>query len=113
MAGGDHVAEVFVEDRASLSLRLEDGKIEEAVSGVDRGGSVRVIRGLSTRFGYVDSVEESSLLALAGELSRSQPGTGATEAPTVLEGARCDPQPLLVGAASRRATVHPPASALR
>jgi TldD protein len=64
-------AEVFVEDRVSLSLRLEDGKIEEAVSGVDRGGSVRVIRGLSTEFGYVDAVDEASLLGLARELSRS------------------------------------------
>ncbi len=75
--GGAQRAEVFVEDRVSLSLRLEDGKIEEAVSGVDRGGSVRVIRGLSTEFGYVDAVDEPSLLGLARELARSQPkGTG-------------------------------------
>ena len=47
--GGGRRAEVFVEDRSSLSLRLEDGKIEDAVSGVDRGASVRVIRGLSHR----------------------------------------------------------------
>ena len=67
--GGGGRAEVFVEDRSSLSLRLEDGKIEDAVSGVDRGASVRVIRGLRTEFGYVDSVDEGPLLRLAGELS--------------------------------------------
>jgi TldD protein len=72
MRGGGQRAEVFVEDRVSLSLRLEDGNIEEAVSGVDRGGSVRVIRGLSTEFGYVDAVDEPSLLGLAGELARSR-----------------------------------------
>ncbi len=60
-----------MEDRASLSLRLEDGKIENVVSGVDRGGSVRVIRGVSTVFGYVDAVDEGSLLGLAQETCRS------------------------------------------
>jgi TldD protein len=74
IGGGGPRAEVFVEDRSSLSLRLEDGKIEDAVSGVDRGGSVRVIRGLSTEFGYVDSVDEASLLGLARELARSRSG---------------------------------------
>ncbi|MFH0917159.1 MAG: TldD/PmbA family protein [bacterium] len=71
--GGD-MAELFVEERHSLSLRLEDGKIEDAVSGTDRGGSVRLIQGLSTVFGYVDAVDEVSLRALAGELSRSRTG---------------------------------------
>lgn len=82
MRGGGQRAEIFVEDRVSLSLRLEDGKIEEAVSGVDRGGSVRVIRGLSTEFGYVDAVDEPSLLGLAQELARSRfdGGTAARDA---------------------------------
>jgi TldD protein len=71
--GGD-MAELFVEERHSLSLRLEDGKIESAVSGTDRGGSVRVIRGLSTVFGYVDAVDEDALLNLAGELCRARSG---------------------------------------
>ena len=85
--GGGHRAEVFVEDRTSLSLRLEDGKIEDALSGVDRGGSVRVIRGLSTEFGYVDAVDEGSLLRLAEELSRSGSGAGATARGATDEGA--------------------------
>jgi len=73
LRGGD-MAELFVEDRHSLSLRLEDGRIEHAVSGTDRGGSIRVVRGLSTAFGYVDSVDEAALLELADELSRSRDG---------------------------------------
>jgi TldD protein len=71
--GGD-MAELFVEERHSLSLRLEDGKIEDAVSGVDRGGSVRLVRGLSSVFGYVDAVDEDSLCGLARELSRPRSG---------------------------------------
>jgi TldD protein len=43
--GGDF-AEVFAEDRSSLSLRLDDGKVEEVSSGVDLGASIRVVKGL-------------------------------------------------------------------
>ena len=70
----------------SLSLRLEDGKIEDAVSGVDRGGSVRVIRGLSTEFGYVDAVDEPSLLRPCRRTGRGRaPMRPASAAP------RCTP----------------------
>lgn len=85
LRGGGGRAEVFVEDRSSFSLRLEDGKIEDALSGVDRGGSVRVIRGLSTEFGYVDAVDEASLLRLAGELSRSGAGNAAAPTSTTID----------------------------
>lgn len=74
LRGGGDAAELFVEQRHSLSLRLEDGRIESAVSGSDLGGSIRVMRGLSTVFGYVDSVDERAFLRLAGELSRSRGG---------------------------------------
>jgi TldD protein len=69
--GGD-MADMFVEERHSLSIRLEDRKIENAMSGSDRGGSMRVSTGGSTVFGYVDAVDEMSLLTLANELSRSR-----------------------------------------
>jgi TldD protein len=79
-ARGGKRSEVFLEDRSSLSLRLEDGKIEDAVSGVDRGASIRVIKGLSTEFGYVDAVDEASLTRLAEELA----GPAASGAPAVV-----------------------------
>jgi TldD protein len=81
--GGDS-AELYVEERRSLALRLEDGKIEDALSGVDRGGSVRLIRGLSTAFGYVDAIDEGSLLSVAAELSRSQTGSSGKAATLAL-----------------------------
>jgi TldD protein len=108
IGGGGQRAEVFVEDRTSLSLRLEDGTIEEAVSGVDRGGSVRIIRGLTTDFGYVDAVDEAALLKLAGELSRS--GSGTKGAPKPLLGGPPPAGGLSVpGAGSRQsaAVAHP------
>src|SRR5680860_717705 len=42
--GGDF-AELFAEDRRSLSLRLEDRQVEEVCTGVDRGASLRLIQG--------------------------------------------------------------------
>lgn len=71
--GGDS-AEVFAEERRSLSMRLEDGRVENVVSGTDRGSSLRLLSGASTAFGYVDSLEEAALLNLADEISHSRSG---------------------------------------
>ena len=86
LARGGDLAEIFAESKHSLSMHLEDSKIENVVSGTDRGASIRVIRGLSTAFGYVESLEEESLFILADKLSCSQeglPGEVSTLEPTV------------------------------
>ena len=41
--GGDF-AEVFAEDRRSASARLDDAKVEEFVSGRERGAGIRVVQ---------------------------------------------------------------------
>ena len=46
--GGD-VAEVFVEERSSTSVRLDDGRVEELTTGLDRGAGVRVLPGHDLR----------------------------------------------------------------
>ena len=81
--GGDF-AEIFAEDRSSLSLRLEDGKVEEVSSGVDLGASIRVVKGPTTSFGYTDSLDEVALLALADRLSSSLSGAMVAPAPYVV-----------------------------
>lgn len=107
--GGD-LAEVFAEERHSLSMRLEDGKIENVVSGTDRGASLRVVRGLATAFGYVESLEEAGLLSLAEQLSRSQ--TGAASEPSELDSPPTRPRfwvrkdPASVGAEEKAALLH-------
>jgi len=78
--GGDF-AEIFAEDRSSLSLRLEDGKVEEVSSGVDLGASIRVVKGPTTSFGYADSLDEVALVALADRLSSSLSGAMVPPAP--------------------------------
>ncbi len=56
-------------------MRLEDGKVENVVTGSDLGSAIRLIAGTSTVFGHVDAVDEPSVSALAAELSLSGSGT--------------------------------------
>ena len=61
--GGDF-AEVFVEERSSTSVRLDDGKVEELTTGLDRGAGVRVMQG--TSYGYAFSNRLDRGLAARG-----------------------------------------------
>jgi len=75
--GGDF-AELFAEDRRSLSLRLEDRQVEEVCTGVDRGASLRLIQGKTTYFGYTESLDVAAIEALADRLSAAGEGNEGT-----------------------------------
>ena len=62
--GGDF-AEVFVEDRESLGLRLEDGRIEQTSGGREVGAAVRLLSGERTYYAYSDAIDEAGLTAAA------------------------------------------------
>ena len=62
--GGDF-AEVFIEDRDSLGLRLEDGRIEQTSGGRETGAAVRLLTGERTYYAYSDAVDEAGLTAAA------------------------------------------------
>src|SRR5438094_2825089 len=62
--GGDF-AEVFVEDRRSSSAHLDDGKVEELTSGVDRGAGIRVVVGETTGFAHTADLSENGLRTVA------------------------------------------------
>ena len=62
--GGDF-AEVFVEDRETLGLRLEDGRIEQTSGGRETGAAVRLLSGERTYYAYSDAVDEAGLTAAA------------------------------------------------
>jgi TldD protein len=62
--GGDF-AEVFVEDRRSSSARLDDGRIEDLTSGLDRGAGIRVVRGETTGFAHTADLTDAGLTAAA------------------------------------------------
>jgi TldD protein len=58
--GGDF-AEVFVEDRTSAGISLDDGKVEELSSGHDRGAGIRVVVGETTGFAHTADLSEAGL----------------------------------------------------
>ena len=66
--GGD-LAELYAEDRRGFSLTLDDRRVESPLSGRARGASVRVVRGDSSYFGWVDGLAEEGLLRVAGSVA--------------------------------------------
>ena len=62
---GGSFAEVFVEEKSSTSIRLDDGKVEELTTGLDRGAGVRVCRGTSYGYAYSNRLDREALLAAA------------------------------------------------
>jgi TldD protein len=77
-ARGGSFAEIFVEERVSVSIRLDDGKVEELTSGLDRGAGVRVARGTSYGYAFSNRLDRDALLnaaeAAAAALVGDAPG---------------------------------------
>jgi len=80
---GGSFAEVFVEERSSTSIRLDDGKVEELTTGADRGAGVRVALGTSYGYAYSNRLDEGSLMRAAEAASAALPDAGG--AGTVLD----------------------------
>jgi len=75
--GGDF-AEVFVEDRRSSNGRFDDGRIEELVSGRDRGAGLRVVRGDTTGFAHTADLTPEGLRLAADAAAGAARGSGGT-----------------------------------
>jgi TldD protein len=73
---GGEFAEVFVEDRRSSSGRFDDGRIEELVSGRDRGAGLRVVRGDTTGFAHTADLTPEGLRQAAEAAAGAARGGG-------------------------------------
>ena len=62
---GGSFSEVFVEETTNTSIRLDDGKVEELTTGVDRGAGVRVAEGTSYGYAYSNRLDRDALLGAA------------------------------------------------
>ncbi|MEX2274114.1 MAG: TldD/PmbA family protein [Actinomycetota bacterium] len=77
---GGGFAEIFVEERTSTSIRLDDGKVEELTTGLDRGAGIRVGTPETTSFGFAHTnrLDRDALLeaaeAAAASLRAGTPG---------------------------------------
>src|SRR5438876_5942458 len=71
--GGDF-AEVFVEERSSTSIRLDDGRVEELTTGLDRGAGVRVAQGTSYGYAHSNKLDRDALLEAAAAASAALRG---------------------------------------
>src|SRR6266571_766438 len=65
LRSGGEFAEVFAEDKRSSSARLDDGRVEDLTSGLDRGAGIRVVRGETTGFAHTADLSEAGLTAAA------------------------------------------------
>lgn len=76
--GGD-LSEIYVEDRQSINLSLEDSKVEKTVRGVDRGAGVRIFYGNTATYAYTDDLSLESLLHTAREASSAARGSSKVQ----------------------------------
>ena len=88
LARGGDLAEVFAEERASTSLRLEDERVEDVSSGRDSGVGVRVLAGERASYAYTNVLEEPALLDAAGA---ARAGLDGTETEIVTDLRRVEP----------------------
>jgi TldD protein len=76
LRSGGEFAEVFAEDKRSSSARLDDGRVEELTSGLDRGAGIRVVRGETTGFAHTSDLSENGLRAAADAAAAAARGGG-------------------------------------
>jgi TldD protein len=88
LRSGGRLAEVYAEERGSTSIRLDDRKIEEASTGLDRGAGIRVLAGETTAYAYTNRLDREALLEAARSAGAAVSG-GSTM--TVLDFTRPDP----------------------
>jgi TldD protein len=91
LARGGDFAEVFVEDRDGLTLRLEDGRLEHVAGGRERGAGVRLLSGEHTYYAYTDVLDEASLGAAADAVAVALRGGASATPVTELGAARREP----------------------
>ena len=94
LSRGGEYGELFFEESRSLTVLMEDGRIERVVSGTDAGIGVRLLFRGKTYYAYTNDRSAESLLALSGDLSRYAEGGGvASTSPLGAGRERADRRP--------------------
>jgi TldD protein len=85
LAGGGDFAEVFIEDRRSTGISLDDGRVEEITTGRDRGAGIRVVVGDTTGFAHTADISLAGLAAAARAAAAVAKGGGGGVQTVALE----------------------------
>jgi TldD protein len=85
---GGEFGEVYVENRISRNILMEESKFKSAVFGISQGAGVRVISGDKTGYAYTDEITEEKLLRAAEVASFIAKGTQASKPVDIQEGTR-------------------------
>jgi len=101
LSRGGEYGELFYEEVRSLSVLLEDGKVERVLSGTDAGIGIRLIHRGKTFYAYTNEMETRALAALASDLSRYAEGGGAPVALPASPAAARSPSPVRVPPSTR------------
>lgn len=68
---GSDFAEIFMERTETTRIGCEAGQIERVISGREYGAGIRAVRDGLTAYGYTNSLDKESLLALAAQVARA------------------------------------------
>lgn len=85
---GGEFAEVFVEDRKTTGISLDDRRVEELTTGRDRGAGIRVVVGETTGFAHTADISPEGLLAAARAAAGVAHDGGGGVREVVLQGQR-------------------------
>ena len=70
LTGADY-AEIFIEDKTTYSINVENGKVETSAINTTYGAGVRLLNKYQSVYGYTNEVNEKSLTELIVSLSKS------------------------------------------
>ena len=68
--GGDY-AEIYIEEKVSQVVSIENGKVDASTIGKTYGAGLRILQGVNSVYGYTNDVTSKGLLELAHSLSNS------------------------------------------
>ena len=88
LARGGEFGEVYLENRISRTILLEEGRFKSAVFNLSRGAGVRVISGDKTGYAYTDEISEDKLLRAAEVAGMIAKGATTTTRAAVLQAGR-------------------------
>ena len=71
LSTGADFAEIFIEEKDSNSIVIDNGKVENSVIAKSYGAGIRLLKKLQSVYGYTNDVSKTGLTKLASSLSNS------------------------------------------